>query len=76
MGSEKIPAPIYLKLTPIAEVLSKSAWGQTWYDYGINARQKNLKQALNVYPVHVGAHIDKGMSAHLLTIRSTLDLGI
>ena len=62
MGSEITPAPIYLKLTPIAEVLSKSAWGQTWDDYGINARQKNLKEALNLYPAYVDAHIDKGSS--------------
>lgn len=68
MGSEKIPAPIYLKLTPIAEVLSKSAWGQTWDEYGIDARQENLKQALNMYPVHVGAHIDKGMALILAQV--------
>ena len=60
-----IPAPIHLELTPIPEVLSKSAWGQTWDDYGIDARQKNLKEALNMYPAHVGANIDRGM---LLTI--------
>ena len=52
---------LYLQLTPIAEVLSKGAWGQTWKDYGIDTRQMNLKQALNLYPVHVGAHIDEGM---------------
>ena len=61
VGSEEIPAPIYLQLTPIAEVLSEGAWGQTWEDYGIDTRQMNLKQALNLYPVHVGAHIDESM---------------
>ena len=61
MGNKEIPAPIQLKLTPIAEVLSESAWGPTWDDYGIDARQRNLKEALNFYPVHVGAHIDEGI---------------
>jgi hypothetical protein len=61
VGSEEIPAPIKLELTPIAEVLSKSAWGPTWDDYGIDARQRNLKEALNFYPVHVGAQIGKGI---------------
>ena len=61
VGSKEIPAPIYLKLTPIAEVLSKNAWGPTWDDYGIDARQRNLKDALDMYPEHVHAHIDKGM---------------
>ena len=61
VGSKEIPAPIYLELTPIAEVLSKSAWGPTWDDYGIDTRQRNLKDALNMYPEHVHAHINKGM---------------
>jgi hypothetical protein len=61
VGSEEIPAPIKLEFTPIAEVLSKSAWGPTWDDYGIDARQRNLKEALTFYPVHAGAQIDKGI---------------
>ena len=62
LGSKDLPAPIHLELTPIAEVLSESAWGPTWDDYGIDARQRNLKEALNYYPIHVGAHIDKGIA--------------
>ena len=61
VGEKEMPAPIHLELTPIAEVLSESAWGPTWDDYGIDARQRNLKEALNYYPVHVGAHIDNGI---------------
>lgn len=61
VGSEAIPAPILLELKPLAEVLSRSAWGPTWDDYGIDTRQRNLQEALHVYPDHVGAHIDKGM---------------
>ena len=61
VGEEDMPAPIHLELTPIAEVLSESAWGPTWDDYGIDARQRNLIEALNYYPTHVGAHIDNGI---------------
>ena len=61
VGEKEMPAPIDLELTPIAEVLSESAWGPSWDDYGIDARQRNLKEALNYYPVHVGAHIDNGI---------------
>ena len=61
VGSKGLPASIHLELTPIAEVLSESAWGPTWDNYGIGARQRNLKAALNYYPVHVGAHIDNGI---------------
>ena len=61
VGEEDMPAPIHLELTPIAEVLSESAWGPSWDIYGIDARQRNLKEALNYYPVHIGAHIDNGI---------------
>ena len=60
VGSKEFPAPIFLTLKPLAEVLTKSAWGPTWEDYGIDARQRNLKKALNMYPDYVGAQIDKG----------------
>ena len=60
VGSEEIPAPFFLKLKPIAEMLSKNAWGSTWDDYGIGARQRNLKAAINKYPEHIHAHIDNG----------------
>ena len=61
VGSKDLPAPIHLELTPLAEVLSESAWGPSWDDYGIDTRQKNLKEALNYYPIHVGDHIDSGI---------------
>ena len=60
VGSKESPAPIHLELKPIAEVLTQNAWGPTWDECGISAIQRNLRQALNLYPVHVGAHISKG----------------
>ena len=64
MGTDESPAPIKLTLTPIAEVLSQSVWGPTWNDLGIASKQRNLKQALNLYPRHVGASIDKGIDQY------------
>ena len=76
VGTKESPAPIFLELSPVAQVLSKSAWGPTWDEYGIDARQRNLKEALNLYPVHVGAHIDKGMILILPQVLIICDLGL
>ena len=44
VGSKEIPALIQLTLTPIAKVLSKSAWGPTWDEYRIDASREISKK--------------------------------
>ena len=61
MGTNDSPVAILLILLPIAKVIDRKMWGPTWEKNGVEVKQKHLQVAMEKYPQHTNAHIEKGI---------------